>query len=498
MRGRIAAVGLLFSAGRLYCFWEGWSCLMLDGKLNEACAVFGVSLFSKGEAPGICYNALLSMQHRGQEGAGIAVTEGNAIICQKNVGLVGEVFSARSLESFPRSDAGIGHARYSTTGSNTLKNVQPFVTEYLTGRLAIAHNGNVTNAREIRESLIPFGLDFSASSDSEVISSLIAYRTLKTGDLFKGVQEAAKELVGAYSLVVLGSGGKLVAIRDPGGYRPLCIGENELGVAVASESCALDNCGFRFLRDIEPGEAVLIENGRIVKRNIFLSKEKKSMCIFEFVYFARPDSVLDGLSVYEARVNMGRTLAKEHPVKADLVCGVPDSGLDAAVGYALESGIPLTTGFVKNPYIGRSFIFPTQHERENAVNMKLTPLSAAVRGKSVVLVDDSIVRGTTSPRIISAMRRAGAKEVHMRVSAPPFTHTCYFGTDIGDESRLLANRLAVAAICERIGADTLGYISVEGLRRACAGCKLDFCTGCFTGHYETKVGEFRKELLEGK
>ncbi len=466
-------------------------------KLHEECAVFGVSMREGGEAAGICYNALLSMQHRGQEGAGIAVANGSTLTCVKDVGLVGEVFNPRVMEQFPRSGCGIGHARYSTTGSNTLKNVQPFVTEYLTGRIATAHNGNVVNAREIKEKLTAFGLDFSASSDSEVISSLIAYKTLRAdNDLLTGVKEAVKLLVGAYSLVVLGSGGKLVAVRDPGGYRPLCIGQNDHGVAVASESCALDSCGFSFVRDVQPGEAVLIEDGRVVHSEIFLKAPRQSMCIFEFIYFARPDSVLDGLSVYEARVNMGRALAREHPVEADMVCGVPDSGLDAAIGYAMESGIPLGTGFVKNPYIGRSFIFPTQEQRENAVNMKLAPLRAAVEGKRVVLVEDSIVRGTTSPRTIAAMRRAGAKEVHMRVSAPPFLHTCYFGTDIGDEHTLLANRIALDAICRKIGADTLGYISVEGLLGACKGCRLDFCTGCFTGHYQTRVGQVSKNIME--
>ena len=466
-------------------------------KLHEECAVFGVSLKEGGEAAGICYNALLSMQHRGQEGAGIAVANGSTLTCLKDVGLVSEAFSQEIMAGFPESRIGIGHARYSTTGANTRQNVQPFVTEYLTGRIATAHNGNVVNAKEIKEKLTPFGLDFSATSDSEVISSLIAYWTLRAGgDLLRGVTEAARLLAGAYSLVVLGSGGRLVALRDPGGYRPLCIGENENGVAVASESCALDNCGFNFLRDVRPGEVVVIENGKVIHTEIFSKPGRTSMCIFEYVYFARRDSVLDGLSVYEARVNMGRMLAREHPVEADMVCGVPDSGLDAAIGYAMESGIPLGTGFVKNPYIGRSFIFPTQQQRENAVNMKLTPLRAAVEGKRVVLVDDSIVRGTTSPRTVQAMRRAGAKEVHMRISAPPFMHTCYFGTDIGDERTLLANQLKLEEICKRIGADSLGYISVDGLLDACKGCALDFCTGCFTGRYHTRVGTYSKDFME--
>lgn len=468
-------------------------------KIHEECAVFGVSIredSENDEAAGICCNALLSMQHRGQEGAGIAACDGSALPCIKNVGLVGEVFTPQAMEKLPKSRHAIGHARYSTTGSNTIRNVQPFVTEYLTGRIATVHNGNVVNAGEIKKRLTPFGLDFSATSDSEVISSLIAYKTIRAGDLLTGVKEAAKLLTGAFSLVVLGSDHKMVVVRDPNGYRPLCIGENDYGVAVASESCALDSCGFRFVRDVRPGEAVLIENGRVTHSEICLKASRRSLCVFEYVYFARPDSIIDGLSVYEARLNMGRELAREHPVEADLVCGVPDSGLEAAMGYALESGIPIGTGFVKNRYIGRSFIFPTQEQRENAVTMKLNPLRAAVEGKRVVLVDDSIVRGTTSERIVAAMRRAGAKEVHMRISAPPFRHTCYFGTDIDSEENLIANKLSIPEIREKIGADTLGYISVEGLLKACGKCGLELCAGCFTGDYATRVGEYSKTLME--
>ncbi len=460
------------------------------GKLHEECAVFGVSLSQDSphsEAAGICYNALLSMQHRGQEGAGIAVSQDSAIPCVKGVGLVGEVFTRENMSQLPDSRCAIGHVRYSTTGSSTPRNVQPFVTEFLTGRIATAHNGNITNADQLRSRLVELGLDFSATSDSEVVSALVAYITMQSGELFTGARNAAGMLVGAFSLVVLSSRHRLAVIRDPNGYRPLCIGESEYGLAVASESCALDSCGFRFVRDVEPGEVLLIENGRIVRSQVCLTAKRRSMCVFEYVYFARPDSVLDGLSVYQARLNMGRVLAREHPVEADLVCGVPDSGLDAAQGYALESGIPLVAGFVKNRYVGRSFIFPTQQQRENAVTVKLNPLRAAVAGKRVVLVDDSIVRGTTSQRIVTAMRCAGASEVHLRISAPPFLHNCYFGTDIDDEEKLIANRLSMDGIRRCVGADTLGYISVEGLRRACSGCALELCDACFTGDYATPV-----------
>ena len=464
--------------------------------LHEECAVFGVSLKEGEEAPGLCYNGLLALQHRGQEGAGIAAARGNALACQKGLGLVSEAFPPAALAGLPAAGQAIGHARYSTTGANTLENVQPFVTEYLTGRIATAHNGNVTNARSLREKLRPFGLEFPATSDSQVVSSLIAYMVLRKGDFFTGVREACRLLQGAFSLVVLSGDGRLAAVRDPNGYRPLCLGESREGLAVASESCALDSCGFTFLRDVAPGEIVLLERGKLTHSERCLAAPRQSLCVFEYVYFARPDSVIDGLSVYEARLNMGRALAREHPVEADLVCGVPDSGLEAAMGYALESGIPYASGFVKNRYIGRSFIFPTQAQREHAVDLKLNPLRSAVAGKRVVLVDDSIVRGTTCARIVSAMRRAGAKEVHLRISSPPFTHTCHFGTDIGDEENLIANRLTLREIEAQTGADTLGYISLEGLRQACRGSSLPLCDGCFTGRYATPVEGAGKDVFE--
>lgn len=472
---------------------------MRSEKLHEECAVFGVSLRNEAkneEAAGIAYNALLAMQHRGQEGTGIAVSVGNAIVCEKDVGLVSEVFTPEIMNKMPRSRNAIGHARYSTTGSNTIHNVQPFITEFLTGRIATVHNGNVINAKEIKEKLEKYGLDFSATSDSEVISSLIAYRIIRTEDFISGIRAATEQLEGAFTLIVLGSNGRMAAVRDPNGYRPLCIGENAYGVAIASESCALDSCGFTFVRDVLPGEVLLIEDGKILHSEVCLSAKRNSLCVFEYVYFARPDSVIDGLSVYEARRQMGKVLATEHPVEADIVCGVPDSGLEAAIGYAEESGLQLAAGFVKNRYIGRSFIFPTQAQRENAVDLKLNPLRASVQGKRVVLVDDSIVRGTTSTRIVAAMRRAGAKEVHMRISAPPFRHTCYFGTDIDSEENLIANKISTEALRQKIGVDTLGFISVEGLLAACKACRLDMCTGCFNGEYGTEVGEYSKLLME--
>jgi amidophosphoribosyltransferase len=472
---------------------------MKSEKLHEECAVFGVSLNSEvennDEAAGIVYNALLALQHRGQEGAGIAVSVGNAIICEKNVGLVSEVFVPEVMANMPKARAGVGHTRYSTTGTSTDRNVQPFVTEFLTGRIATVHNGNLINAEDLKEKLVNFGLDFTATSDSEVISSLIAYRIIRSRDFLAGVKAAANLLEGAFSTIILGSDSRIAAVRDPNGYRPLCIGENEYGTVVASESCALDSCGFRFVRDVLPGEVVIIENGKITYSEVCFTAEKQSLCVFEYVYFARPDSVIDNLSVYEARVNMGKRLAQEYPVDADIVCGVLDSGLEAAIGYSRESGIPLVPGFVKNRYIGRSFIFPTQAQREDAVSMKLNPLRAAVEGKRVVLVDDSIVRGTTSAKIVKAMRKAGAKEVHMRISSPPFIHTCYFGTDIDNEENLIANQISIDEIREKINVDTLGFISIESLLKACDKCKISFCTGCFTGEYGTDVSKLKKTAV---
>jgi len=470
----------------------------INEKLNEECAVFGVSL-TNDEAVGITYNALLAIQHRGQEGAGIATVNDNHILCRKDMGLVSEIFSNEVLESMPRGNIAIGHTRYSTTGNSKKENVGPFVTEYLTGRIATAHNGNVTNAATIRSELKMYGLHFIATSDSEIISSLIAYHITKQRNMLAGIIEAAGRLRGAFSLVIASAENKLIAVRDPNGFRPLCIGRSAVGCAIASESCALDACGFEFVRDVLPGEVIVIENGKITHQGVELNKKDEGcgLCIFEYVYFARPDSVIDGLSVYEARYNMGYVLAEEYPVDADVVCGVPDSGLDAAYGYSSKSKIPLAAGFVKNRYIGRSFIYPTQMQRDSAVRLKLNPLLASIRGRRVVLVDDSIVRGTTSEKIVRSLKNAGAKEVHMRISSPPFRYTCHYGTDIDSEENLIANRMNLDQICSKIGADSLGYISIDGLKRACEKCALPFCTACFTGNNEDGGSpRSKKDVLE--
>jgi len=464
-------------------------------KLNEECAVFGVSV-STGEATGLVYNGLLSLQHRGQEGAGIAVvTEYKNIVCRKEMGLVSEVFHNGKLSSLPKGNVAIGHTRYSTQGTSSNVNVGPFVTEFLTGRIAVTHNGNLTNAKQLRNELKTFGVQFNASCDSEVISKLFAFHIVKQKDLMKGVLKAADLLQGAFSLIVMVGDEKLIAIRDKHGFRPLCIGKNETGIAVASESCALSTTGFDFLLDVAPGDVVVIEKGEIIHQmnrgelieKLRLDKGQKcraplGLCIFEFVYFARPDSVVEGLSVYEARVNMGKVLAKEHPADADVVCGVPDSGLEAAIGFSQGSGIPLASGFVKNRYIGRSFIYPTQGERDTAVQLKLNPLKESVNGKRVVLVDDSIVRGTTIEKIVSSLKRAGAKEVHLRISSPPFCFACHYGTDIESEDLLIANKMSIPEIAKKVGADSLGYISIAGLREACSKCSLKMCTVCFEGN----------------
>nr|AXS01369.1 glutamine phosphoribosylpyrophosphate amidotransferase [uncultured bacterium] len=466
-----------------------------SGKPTEKCAVFGVSLIAY-EAAGITYNALLSLQHRGQECAGIAVVHDSKMHHHKGVGLVNEVFSGAELERFPECRLAVGHTRYSTTGGTAEANAGPFITEFLTGRIATSHNGNITNAPEIRGELRDYGLQFNATSDSEVVSSLIAYWITKENDTLKGIIKAASLLKGAFSLVIATGEHTLVAVRDPSGYRPLCLGRNDIGYAVSSEGCAFDACGFEFVRNVQPGEVIMLKKGKILHQEVCLPErdEKGGLCIFEYVYFARPDSVIDGLSVYKARNNMGAALAREYPVDADVVCGVPDSGLDAAIGYSAVSGIPLVTGFVKNRYIGRSFIYPTQTQREGAVRLKLNPLSYSIGGKRVVLVDDSIVRGTTSEQIIKSLKSAGAKEVHMRVSSPPFRYTCHYGTDIDSEENLIANKIEIEEIRRLIGADSLGYISIEGLKQACAGCNLPFCTACFTGHgIHTRT---RKDVFE--
>jgi len=344
-------------------------------------------------------------------------------------------------------------------------------------------NGSITNADALRAELTGYGLHFDTNSDGEIVSSLIAYYIMTERDMLAGVVKAAALLTGAFSLIIAGVGEKLVAVRDPNGFRPLCLGRSEAGCAAASESCAFDSCGFEFVRDVRPGEVVLIENGAVTYQGVKLTGRQNGcgLCIFEYAYFARPDSYIDGLSVYNARQNMGRALAEEYPADADVVCGAPDTGLDAASGYSAQSGIPLVTGFVKNRYIGRTFIYPTQIQRESAVRLKLNPLSASIRGKRVVYVDDTIVRGTTTEATVRSLKSAGATEVHLRISSPPIRYMCRYGTNMDKEENLIANKMGLDDIRLKVGGDSLRFISLGGLTKACAECGLPFCTECFTG-----------------
>ena len=436
------------------------------------------------------YDALTVLQHRGQDAAGIiTIDANNCFRLRKANGLVSDVFEARHMQRL-QGNMGIGHVRYPTAGSSSASEAQPFYVNSPYG-ITLAHNGNLTNALELRRQLENEGAIFHGSSDTEVICYLVTRNRLRMGSIEIAISKTMDVLEGAYSLVVM-SATKLIAARDPRGYRPLCIGTLPGGGYVfASESCALDAVGATLLRDVEPGEIVITDTKTGELRSIkdHCGRPDRQMCVFEFIYFARPDSIIEGSSVHEARKQAGRFLAQEHPVEADVVIGVPDSGLDAALGYSQESGIPYGIGFIKNKYIGRTFIQGSQKQRENSVRIKLNVVTSTVKGKRVVLVDDSIVRGTTSARIIKLLRDAGAKEVHFRVSAPPFKYPCYFGTDIPDQKLLVATGRTVDQINEIIGADTLGYLSTEHVVQLAQNDNCGFCTACFTGKYAVKPEE---------
>ena len=406
------------------------------------------------------------------------------VLSHKGMGLVNEVFDSESMEKLA-GDIGVGHVRYSTAGGSTRENAQPLVLNYIKGTLALAHNGNLINAPELRDELAHDGAIFQTTIDSEVIAYHIARERVHTPSVERAVAGAMKKLKGAYSLVVM-SPRKLIGARDPFGFKPLCIGKRENAYILASESCALDTIGAEFIRDVEPGEIVTItpDHGIQSDRSMCFSGEeqhKTARCIFEYIYFGRPDSYMDGVSIYHSRIQAGRYLAMDSPVEADLVVGVPESGNAAALGYSLESGIPYGTAFVKNGYVGRTFIKPKQSSRESSVRVKLNVLREAVEGKRVIMIDDSIVRGTTSDRIVRMLREAGAKEVHMRVSSPPFLHPCYFGTDVPEREQLIAHNRSVEEICRIIGADSLGYLRLERLSEMVD--ELPICRGCFTGEY---------------
>lgn len=466
--------------------------------LHEECGVFGVYTKERREVAGLCYYALYALQHRGQESAGIVVNDDGLFHTYRDVGLVNEVFSAERLAALGEGNIAVGHVRYGTTGSDNKRNVQPIVVNHHKGRMALAHNGNLTNSQTLRAELESRGSIFQTTSDTEVISYIIVQERLTHDSIEEAVSAAMDRIQGAYSLV-LSSPGKLVAVRDPRGFRPLCMGEVKDGsVVFASESCALDAVGAKFVRDILPGEIVVADRNGVKSIKTHCCQADKHLCVFEFIYFARPDSVIDGSSVQTARQRAGAYLALEHPVQADIVVGVPDSGLDAALGYARQSGIPYGIGFIKNKYIGRTFISPTQTMRENEVHIKLNPIRSVVEGKRVVLIDDSIVRGTTSRRIVKLLRDAGAREVHMRVSAPPFVAACYYGTDIDDPKKLIANNHSIQEIAELIGVDSLGYLSLEDVVKLADNTECGFCTACFGGGYPTEVPKGGKDRFEYK
>lgn len=458
---------------------------MSDEELHEACGIFGMYDFDGQDVAPSIYYGLFALQHRGQESCGIAVSDTNGpkgkVVSCKGMGLVHEVFSQENLEAM-KGDIGVGHVRYSTAGSSTRENAQPLVLSYVKGTLALAHNGNLINANELRRELAYTGAIFQTTIDSEVIAYHIARERLNTKTAEEAVRKACEKLKGSYALVV-SSPRKLIGARDPYGFRPLCIGRRDNSYIITSETCALDTIGAEYIRDVRPGEVVTIspEKGIESDMTMAIPREREARCIFEYIYFARPDSRIDGESVYASRIRAGRFLAQDCPVEADLVTGVPESGNAAALGYSLESGIPYGTAFVKNGYVGRTFIKPGQSARESGVQVKLNALREAVDGKRVIMIDDSIVRGTTSDRIVRMLRDAGATEVHVRISSPPFLWPCYFGTDIPAREQLIAYRRSIEEIRQIIGADSLGYLRLERLSEMVDG--LPICTGCFTGNY---------------
>ena len=462
-------------------------------QLHEECGVFGIYGDDSLAPAFACYNGLLALQHRGQESCGIAVNDRGVISGHKNMGLVSEAFSTEILNSL-KGQMAISHVRYSTAGGSVRENSQPLVMRYVKGTLAIAHNGNLTNAYEIRRELERRGAIFQTTIDSEAIAYLIARERITAGSVEAAVEKTMTQIEGAYSLLVM-SPQKLIAARDPHGFRPLCMGKLGESIVFASETCALAACGAEFVRNVEPGEIVIVSQDSVRSVKPDFGEKKKALCIFEYIYFARSDSLIDGVSVYEARKQAGRILAREFPVEADMVIGVPESGIDAAIGYAEESGIPYEKAIVKNSYIGRTFIKPSQKERMKSVRIKLNPIADMVKGKRVVMIDDSIVRGTTIDRIVTMLREAGAKEVHMRISSPPFMWPCYYGTDIPSRGELIACNHTIEEITALSGADSLGYLPVECLREMIGYAPVGFCQGCFTGEYPADI---TVETFKGK
>ena len=461
--------------------------------IHEECGVFGVMAKQPEDVAGLVYFGLYALQHRGQESCGIVVNDAGVFVSHKDVGLVGEVFSSGILRSFPQGTMAVGHTRYGTTGGTNRTNCQPIEVNHQKGHMALAHNGNLSNAAELRSALEMKGAIFHTSSDTETIAYIVTQERLNAPSIEEALSRAMNRLEGAYSLVLM-SPRKLICARDPHGFRPLCYGQTPDGTwVIASEDCALHAVGAKKVRDVAPGEILVFGKDGIQSRQEHCGKGQPRHCIFEYIYFARPDSVLDGISVHEARIRAGECLAKAHPAAADLVIGVPDSGLDAALGFSRASGIPYGIGLIKNKYIGRTFIAPDH--RLDQVKIKLSAIESAVRGKRVVLIDDSIVRGTTSGRIVALLREAGAAQIHMRISSPPFLHPCYYGTDIDSRDHLIACSHTPEEIAAIIGADSLGYLPAEELY-ALAGPDV-YCHACFTGEYPTPVPtETRKDRFE--
>lgn len=457
---------------------------MWDEKLKEECGVFGVYNTNDHETSKITYYGLFALQHRGQESAGIAVNNNGTIVYRKEMGMVNDIFDDYVLD-YLKGHSAIGHVRYSTTGSSLVENAQPLVIKYTKGHMAIAHNGNLTNAATIRKELEEKGTIFQTTTDTEVIAALLSRARIKYSSIEEALQEVMGIIEGAYALLVM-TPNKLIAARDPLGMRPLVMGENKGAYMFSSESCAFDSIGIKLIRDIDPGEIVVV-NKEGIKSIQTQEYRYSAMCSFEYIYFARPDSVMEGLEIYKARFRAGEVLFKEHPVEADVVVGVPDSGLGAAHGYAAASGLLLVDGFMKNRYVGRTFIAPNQDQRELGVHLKLNAIRSQVEGKRVIMIDDSIVRGTTSRRIVNILKQAGALEVHVRVSSPPVKYSCYYGIDTPKREHLIASSHNVEDIKKMMGADSLGFISEKGLIDTFKGSRCDFCTACFNGQYPVKV-----------
>jgi amidophosphoribosyltransferase len=455
-----------------------------EDKLKEECGVFGIFNNDHHDVARMTYYGLYALQHRGQESAGIAVNDNETIQYIKNMGLVPEVFNDTKLDSL-KGVCAIGHVRYSTTGASHVENAQPIVVKYKNGEMALAHNGNIVNAGELRDKLEETGTVFQTTNDSEVIVNLITRHRILSSNIEEAIPKMMRDVKGSYALVIM-TPKRLVGIRDPLGIRPLCLGLMDNSYVLASETCALDAVGAEYVRDIKPGEIVFIGEDGITSIQTEIL-EKSRLCIFEFVYFARPDSIIDGASVYEARLEAGKRLAIEHPVEADLVIGAPDSGLTAAIGFSRQSGIPYGQGLIRNRYIGRTFIQPDQGQREIAVKIKFNIIKSAVEGKRIVMIDDSIVRGTTTRRIVQMLKNAGATEVHMRVSSPPLKFPCYFGIDISSRKELVASKNTVEQIRNLICADSLGYLSLDGLLKTPVGSQCGFCTACLSGNYPMDV-----------